>query len=70
MQTHNSIICAVAFTGIMAGQVLAPAEIADPSIRALQQSHLEELRNITAALSKTRVSLSLLLQPETGSHPA
>ncbi|MGA2716407.1 MAG: hypothetical protein ABSG41_25205 [Bryobacteraceae bacterium] len=32
-------------------QVLAPAEIADPEIRGLQQSHLEELHAITAALA-------------------
>jgi hypothetical protein len=35
----------------MTAQVLAPAEIADPSIRALQQNHLEELHAITAALA-------------------
>jgi hypothetical protein len=32
-------------------QVLSPAEIADPAIRALQQSHLAELHAITAALA-------------------
>ncbi|MGB9454982.1 MAG: hypothetical protein WCB12_03000 [Bryobacteraceae bacterium] len=33
-----------------AAQVLSPAEIVDPAIRGLQQSHLEELHAITAAL--------------------
>jgi hypothetical protein len=32
-------------------QVLTPAEIADPAMRALQQSHIEELHAITAALA-------------------
>ena len=32
------------------GQVLSPAEIADPALRGLQQSHLAELHAITAAL--------------------
>ena len=32
-------------------QVLSPAEIADPAIRSLQQSHLEELHAITGALA-------------------
>jgi hypothetical protein len=32
-------------------QVLSPAEIADPAIRSLQQSHLEELHAITGALT-------------------
>jgi hypothetical protein len=32
-------------------QVLSPAEIADPAIRGLQQSHLAELHAITAALA-------------------
>ena len=34
-----------------AAQVLAPAEITDPAISGLQQSHLEELHAITAALA-------------------
>ena len=36
------------------GQVLLPAEITDPAIRGLQQSHLEELHAITAALAGHR----------------
>ncbi len=32
------------------GQVLSPAEIADPTLRSLQQSHLTELHAITKAL--------------------
>lgn len=32
------------------GQVLSPAEIQDPALRALQQTHLDELHAITAAL--------------------
>jgi hypothetical protein len=36
------------------GQVLSPAEITDPAIRGLQQSHLEELHAITAALAGHR----------------
>ena len=32
------------------GQVLSPAEIQDPALRGLQQSHLDELHAITAAL--------------------
>ena len=35
-------------------QVLSPAEIADPAIRELQQSHLAELHAITAALATHR----------------
>jgi hypothetical protein len=33
-----------------AGQVLPPSEIADPVIRGLQQSHLEDLQTIAAAI--------------------
>src|ERR1035437_7591782 len=36
------------------GQVLSPAEITDPVIRGMQQSHLEELHAITAALAGHR----------------
>jgi hypothetical protein len=48
---------AIALTGLTAfawdaaGQVLSPAEIADPALRDLQQNHLEELHAITAALA-------------------
>src|ERR1035437_7872924 len=38
------------FAGQALGQVLSPDEIADPAMRALQQSHLQELRTIAVAL--------------------
>lgn len=40
-----------AFAWDAAGQVLSPAEITDSALRGLQQSHLEELHAITAALA-------------------
>ena len=40
-----------AFTPHGRAQVLSPAEIADPAIRGLQQSHLAKLHAITAALA-------------------
>jgi hypothetical protein len=39
------------FSWRAAAQVLSPTEIADPTIRGLQQSHLEELKGIADALS-------------------
>ena len=44
-------ILASAFAWQMAAQVLSPAEIADPEMRALQQSRQDELHAITAALA-------------------
>ncbi len=43
-----------AFSWYAAAQVLSPAEITDPAMRGLQQSHLEELRAITGALADRR----------------
>ena len=55
MQISRSSLLAIVLTGLTAfdaaGQVLAPAEIADPTLRGLQQSHLEELRAIAAAIT-------------------
>jgi len=54
VQTRGSIFLAIglaAFAPTAGAQVLSPAEIADPAIRGLQQSHLEELHSITASLS-------------------
>ncbi|MGP8247218.1 MAG: hypothetical protein ACLQVN_22230 [Bryobacteraceae bacterium] len=54
MRILSSSLPAVALTALAwpaAAQVLSPAEIADPAIRSLQQSHLEELHTITAALA-------------------
>jgi hypothetical protein len=50
----SSMSVAIALTALAPNaraQVLSPAEIADPAIRSLQQSHLEELHAITAALA-------------------
>ena len=44
-------IALAAFAPHGRAQVLSPAEIADPAIRGLQQSHLAELHAITAALA-------------------
>lgn len=46
-----SAIMVSAFAWHASAQVLTPAEITDPEMRALQQSHLEELHAITAALA-------------------
>ncbi len=54
VQIRSSIFLAIALAAFAPNgraQVLSPAEIADPAIRGLQQSHLEELHAITAALS-------------------
>ena len=55
MRISRSSLLAIVLTGLTAfdaaGQVLAPAEIADPTLRGLQQSHLEELRAIAAAIT-------------------
>ena len=52
MRTSSlTAIMLAALTWPATGQVLSPAEIADPVIRGLQQSNLEELRAITAALA-------------------
>jgi hypothetical protein len=52
MRTRSSIAFAILCAALAPAQVLSPAEIADPAIRALQQSHLDELHAITAALAK------------------
>jgi len=52
MRILNSLAVVLAFAGIAAAQVLSPAEIADPSLRGLQQAHLDELHAITAAIAK------------------
>ncbi len=52
MRTHSSIVLAILSAALAPAQVLSPAEIPDPSIRALQQTHLEELHTITSALAK------------------
>ncbi len=52
MRTNSFLVFAVVLAGSMNAQVLSPAEIADPALRALQQSHLGELHAITAALAK------------------
>jgi hypothetical protein len=49
-----SMSLAIALTALAPhgrAQVLSPTEIADPAIRGLQQSHLEELHAITCALA-------------------
>ena len=54
MQIRSSSLLAIvpaALAWHATAQVLSPAEIADPAIRALQQSHLAELHAITAALA-------------------
>lgn len=55
MRIRRSSLPAMVLTGLTAlnavGQVLAPAEIADPTLRGLQQSHLAELRAIAAAIA-------------------
>ncbi len=57
MPSRSSGIAALvlaALAGHASAQVLAPAEITDPVIRGLQQSHLEELHALTAALAGHR----------------
>jgi hypothetical protein len=57
VQTRRSIFLAIALAAFAPNgrtQVLSPAEIADPAIRGLQQSHLTELHAIAAALSSHR----------------
>ena len=54
MRIRSSNILAVLLTAISwqaKAQVLSPAEIMDPAMRELQQSHLEELHAITAGLA-------------------
>lgn len=54
MRIPSSTILAVLLTAVswrVKAQVLSPAEIADPAMRELQQSHLVELHAITAALA-------------------
>ena len=53
MQIRNLSLVAVLLTvpaWQAAAQILAPAEITDPEMRGLQESHLDELHAITAAL--------------------
>jgi hypothetical protein len=45
-------IALFAFAPTGRAQALSPAEIADPAMRGLQQSHLQELHTITAAVSR------------------
>ena len=54
VQTRGSIFLAIALAAlgpVARAQVLSPAEIADPAIRGLQQSHLAELHAITVGLA-------------------
>jgi len=44
-------IVSAALVGQAPAQVLSPAEITDPAMKALQQTHLKELHEITAALA-------------------
>jgi len=54
MRIPSSSLLATMLTALAchaAAQVLSPAEIADPTIRGLQQTHLDELHAITSALA-------------------
>ena len=53
MRIGRLSLLAILLVGIhrpAAGQVLPPSEIPDPAIRGLQQSHLEQLQAIAAAV--------------------
>jgi hypothetical protein len=65
MRTGSSILLAILCAAIAPAQVLSPAEIADPSMRTLQQAHLDDLQRNHLGAGQTRVPLSLLLQPQT-----
>src|SRR5271166_2259726 len=52
MRIRSLLALLVACAGIAAPQVLSPAEINDPYLRGLQQSHLDELHAITGAIAK------------------
>jgi len=52
MRIRNSFFALLTLAGIAAAQVLSPAEITDPYLKGLQQSHLDELHAITAAIAK------------------
>lgn len=52
MRISSFSLYAILCAALAPAQVLSPAEIADPSMRALQQTHLDELHAITAALAK------------------
>jgi hypothetical protein len=52
MRTSSSILVAILCAAVAPAQVLSPAEVADSSIRALQQAHLDDLHAITSALAK------------------
>ncbi len=53
MRTRSLLaILSVSLACRATSQVLSPAEITDPSLRALQQSHLDELHLISAAVAK------------------
>lgn len=52
MRIRSAILFALGLAGIVSAQVLAPAEITDPYLRGLQQTHLDELHTMTAAIAK------------------
>lgn len=52
MRTRSCIVFAIVSTILAPAQVLSPAEITDPSMRALQQSHLDELHSIATSIAK------------------
>jgi hypothetical protein len=52
MRIRNFLAALLTLAGIAAAQVLSPAEITDPYLKGLQQSHLDELHAITAAIAK------------------
>ncbi len=52
MRLRSAILFALVLAAIAPAQVLAPAEIADPYLRGLQQGHLDELHTMTAAIAK------------------
>ena len=52
MRTSSSILLAILCAAIAPAQVLSPAEIADPSMRTLQQAHLDDLHAITSTLAR------------------
>lgn len=57
MQIRSASLAAIAlaaFVPFARAQVLAPAEIQDPTIRGLQQSHLDDLHAITMVLAGHR----------------
>jgi len=55
-RTRNSIaaVCFATFAGAGFAQVLSPPEIQDLDMRALQEKHLTELKNVGVAISAHR----------------